>query len=64
MPLPPPKRLRAGRQLQAELCEIPLAGAPEILRRERFKTVPYRCTPQQACPVLGTGKGEGWCRDE
>jgi len=34
MPLPPPRKagLRAGRQMQAELCEIPLAGAPEILR--------------------------------
>ena len=49
-------------QMQVELCEIPLAGAPpafvppgrdyaqagEILcSRERFKTVPYRYTPQQ-----------------
>ena len=29
MPLPPPRvpGLRAGRQMQVELCEIPLAGA-------------------------------------
>jgi hypothetical protein len=48
MPLPPPRkaRLRAGRQMQVELCEIPLAGAPEMLCRERFETVPYGCTPQ------------------
>jgi len=36
MPLPPPKRLRAGRQMQVELCEIPLAGAPEIVRSEAY----------------------------
>jgi len=47
MPLPPPKRLRAGRQMQVEFYEIPLAGAPEILCRERFQTVPYRCTLQR-----------------
>jgi len=49
-------------QMQVEPCEIPFAGAPEILRRERFKTVPYRGTPQQACPVLDTGKDEPACR--
>jgi len=27
--------------MQVEPCEIPHAGAPEILRRERFETVPY-----------------------
>ena len=34
MPLSPPRKagLRAGRQRQVESCEIPLAGAPEILR--------------------------------
>ena len=36
MPLPPPKRLRAGRQMQVELWEIPLAGATEILRSEGY----------------------------
>jgi hypothetical protein len=43
MPLPPSRKagLRAGRQMQVESCEIPLAGAPEILRKERFQTVPY-----------------------
>jgi len=46
MPLPPPKRLRAGRQMQVELCEIPLAGVSEIICRERFETVPYQCTLQ------------------
>jgi hypothetical protein len=28
--------------MQVALCEIPLAGDPEILRRERFETVLYR----------------------
>jgi hypothetical protein len=48
MPLPPPRKagLRAGRQMQVELCEIPLAGAPKMPCRERFETVPYGCTPQ------------------
>ena len=32
MALPSPKRLRAGRQMQVRPCEIPLAGAPKILR--------------------------------
>ena len=43
MPLPPSRKagLRAGRQMQVEPCEIPFAGAPEILCRERFQTVPY-----------------------
>jgi hypothetical protein len=39
MPLPPPKRLRAGRHMQVELCEIPLTGAPEILRSEAYSDV-------------------------
>jgi hypothetical protein len=43
MPLPTPRLRQAG----------------EILRRERFQTVPYRCTPQQACPVLDTGQDKG-----
>jgi hypothetical protein len=29
-------RLLKNAQMQVELWEIPLAGAPEILRRERF----------------------------
>jgi len=29
-------RLIKNAQMQVDLCEIPLAGAPEILRRERF----------------------------
>ena len=28
-----------GRQMQVELCEIPLAGAPEILRSEAYLAV-------------------------
>ena len=49
MSLTPPRKagLRAGRQMQVEPCEIPFAGAPEILCRERFQTVPYRCTLQR-----------------
>jgi hypothetical protein len=49
MLLPPSRRagLRAGRQMQVELCEIPFAGAPEIFHREGFETVPYRCSPQR-----------------
>jgi len=30
-----------------------------ILCRERFETVPYCGTPQQACPVLDTTKDKG-----
>ena len=38
MPLPSPRMagLRAGRQMQVELCEIPLAGALEIMRSEVY----------------------------
>jgi hypothetical protein len=41
MPLPSPRKvgLRAGRQMQVELCEIPLAGAPEILRSAAYLIV-------------------------
>jgi len=35
MPLP-----AAGRQMQVELCEIPFAGALEILCRERIYAFP------------------------
>ena len=41
MPLPPPKRLRAGRQMQVELCEIPLAEAPEIPRPSKIRNDAY-----------------------
>ncbi len=34
-------RLLKNAQMQVELCEIPLAGAPEIPCRERFQTVSY-----------------------
>jgi hypothetical protein len=38
IPLPLPRKagLRAGRQMQVEPCEIPFAGAPEILRSEAY----------------------------
>jgi len=42
---------------------MPRCKAPEILCRERFKTVPYRCTPQQTCPTLDTTKDEGNAAD-
>jgi hypothetical protein len=35
MPLP-----AAGRQMQVELCEIPFAGGPDILCRERIYAFP------------------------
>jgi len=38
--------------------------ADKIPCRERFETVPYCFTLQQACPVLDTAKDEGWRRDE
>ena len=34
----------AGRQMQVELCEIPFAGAPEILRSEAYLEV--RCNDE------------------
>ena len=42
MPLPPSRKagLRAGRQMQVELFEIPFAGAPEIPCRERIYAFP------------------------
>ena len=39
----------------------PKSKAPGILCKERFQTVPYRCSPQQACPVFDTGKDEPAC---
>jgi hypothetical protein len=32
-------RLLKNAQMQVELCEIPLAGAPEILRNEAYSDV-------------------------
>ena len=53
--------------MQVEPCEIPFSGAPKILslrpdhgRNEAYLGV--RCN--RACPVLDTGKDEGWRRDE
>jgi len=54
MPLPSPKRLRAGRQMQVESSKPVYGGArgahhlpvrQAIIYRERFETVPYsvRC---------------------
>ena len=42
MPLPSSRKagLRAGRQMQVELCEISLAGAGEILCRGRIYVSP------------------------
>jgi len=42
MPLPPPRRagLRAGRQVQVELFEIPFTGGPEIPCRKRIYAFP------------------------
>ena len=41
--------LPAGRQMQVELCEIPLAGAPETLRSEAYSTVRRNdaCAPKR-----------------
>jgi hypothetical protein len=66
MPLPPPRKagLRAGRQMQVEPCEIPFTGAPEILCRERFQTVPYDVRRNKPAPCFDTMKDEGWRRDE
>jgi len=44
--------------MQVESAKSRLRG-PKILCRERFETVPYWCTLQQACPVLDTTKDEG-----
>jgi len=56
MPLPSPMRLRAGRQMQVELCEIPFAGAPEILRSEAYTDV--RCNDEG--PARRQGKRRRW----
>ena len=47
--------------MQVELREIPLAGTPEMLRRERIYAFLTKCPPQQACPVLDTGKRWALC---
>ena len=52
MPLPPPKRLRAGRHMQVELREIPLTGALEILRSEAYLDV----RRNKPVPCLTRGK--------
>jgi hypothetical protein len=60
--LPSPKRFRAGRQMQVEPCEIPLAGAPEVLRCEAYFAVRLNnaCAPKrfsaQATKDLPTGR--------
>jgi len=54
--------LRAGRQMQVEPCEIPLAGAPEVLRCEAYFAVRLNnaCAPKrfsaQATKDLPTGR--------
>jgi len=45
--------------MQVELCEIPLAGAPEILYRERFQTVPYDVRRNEPAPCLTRGRMRG-----
>jgi hypothetical protein len=50
MPSSRKARLRAGRQMQVELCETSPAGAPEILRNEAYlgyvaMTCPVRLNP-------------------
>jgi len=63
MPLPSPKRLRAGRQMQVEPCEIPFAGAPEILRvasrRIRSDFLPRRRVGEPARGLL-QGNAADW----
>ena len=49
----------ARRQMRVEFAKPRLSGAPELLCRERFETVPYKGTVQQSCPVLDTGRDEG-----
>jgi hypothetical protein len=37
-------------------CEFPFAGAPKILRRERFETVPYKAALRNnpsSCLAIG-----------
>jgi hypothetical protein len=48
----------AGRQMQVESSKSRLLGAPEILCRERFQTVPYDVHGNKPA-VLETGKDEG-----
>jgi hypothetical protein len=51
MPLPPPKRLRAGRQMQVEPCEIPFAGTPEILRPREMSIEAYLANVRRNKPA-------------
>jgi len=51
MPLPSPKRLHAGRQMEVEPCEIPFTGAPEIPRSEAYLDV--RCNKPAPCLTRG-----------
>jgi len=44
--------------MQVEPCEIPFAGLPKSFVGNGFKPFPTGGTPQQACPVLDTGKDE------
>ena len=57
MPLPSPREagLRAGRQMQVEPCEIPFAGAPEVLRSEAYLNV--RCNEPAPCLTRGRMRG-------
>jgi hypothetical protein len=41
--------------MQVEVCEIPLAGAPEILRNEAYLDV----RRNKPAPCFDTGKDEG-----
>jgi len=56
MSLPSPKRLRAGRQMLVELCEIPVAGALETLRSEAYLEV--RCNDEG--PASRQGRRRSW----
>src|SRR4030067_1175046 len=42
--------------MQVEPCEIPPAGAPKILCRERFQTVPYDVRCNKPAPCLTRGR--------
>jgi hypothetical protein len=45
------RRLLKNAQMQVEPCEIPFAGAPEILRRERIYAFPTWLYGATTCPV-------------
>ena len=46
----------AGRQMQVESAKSRLRGAPEILCRERFQTVPYDVHGNKPAPCLTRGR--------